>query len=213
MIAGFNTDVEFNDKVYHVQTEDRRSGGRVLETLVYVKGQILDSVKTPYGDEMIAASQEPALAATLEAQHKQVIRWIRSGRYDPEGIEPFGTGIISDLTFEEVVLRFIEEQALKEKAEVQVEQLEDLRPGWTGALRIHVRTESLGRPLAGAQVDIRLESAELKRPLRLARGEADEKGALLAEIVLPDKPRKGEVLVAVRTERGDAETRLPLEPA
>ena len=90
MITGFNTDIRFNDKVYHVQTEDRGVDNPILESLVYLKGQILDAVQSPYSDRFPDGIDQDALATLLEAQHKQVIRSIKNGRYDPDGIKPFG---------------------------------------------------------------------------------------------------------------------------
>jgi len=43
MITGFNQDVTFKNKVYHVQTEDRGKSNPVIESLIYVGGEILAS--------------------------------------------------------------------------------------------------------------------------------------------------------------------------
>ena len=50
MITGFNTDIKHNEKVYHVQTEDKGVGNPYIESLVYVGGEILASKKTSYAD-------------------------------------------------------------------------------------------------------------------------------------------------------------------
>jgi len=44
VITGFNTDIKHNEKVYHVQTEDKGLQNPYIESLVYVGGEILDSV-------------------------------------------------------------------------------------------------------------------------------------------------------------------------
>ena len=46
MITGFNTDIKHNDKVYHIQTEDKGLQNPYIESLVYVGGEILASKKT-----------------------------------------------------------------------------------------------------------------------------------------------------------------------
>ena len=43
MIVGFNTDIKHRGRVYHAQTEDKGKDNPLIETLVYTKGQILDT--------------------------------------------------------------------------------------------------------------------------------------------------------------------------
>ena len=207
MITGFNTDVQFNGKVYHVQTEDRGDENPIIESLVYMQGEILDSVRTPYSD-----LDEKALTSVLEDQHKRVLRNIKNGRYDPDGIKPLGHGIISDRSFDEVVLQFLQEQQAAEKVELQVEELGDLAPGWTGALRISLRTDILNRPVAG-EVRITLEPPDSGKPVVLFKGKTDDMGTVLAEVTLPDTPARGEIHILARTEDGEHETRLPVKAA
>ncbi|MGD8375161.1 MAG: hypothetical protein PVF68_03400 [Acidobacteriota bacterium] len=209
MITGFNTDIKFNGKTYHVQTEDRGSGNPILESLVYVKGQILDAVQTPYGDRFPGGVDESVLAGMLEAQHKRVLRSIKNGRYDPEGIKPFGHGIISDRPLDEVILDFIREQQERETTEVQVEELGDLAPGWTGALQVTLRTDILKRPVRDCLVRILVDRPEGRPPLRLFEGVTDARGQVLAEITLPDHPAHGEVRIVAEKGAAPAEAVLP----
>ena len=210
MITGFNTDVQFNGKTYHVQTEDRGTDNPVLETLVYVKGQILDSQKTSYRELFKTGPDEKRLAGMLEAQHKRIIRSIKNGRYDPDGIKPFGHGLLSDRSLDEVILGFLEEQAAAEKVEMQVEELGDLRPGWTGALRVTLRTDILARPVSDCDVRITWEAPAAEKPARLFHGRTDPKGILLAEVTLPELASRGEVRIAATLPHGEQEVRLPL---
>ncbi|HYN42848.1 MAG TPA: hypothetical protein VE129_13785, partial [Thermoanaerobaculia bacterium] len=53
MITGFNTDIRHGDRVFHVQTEDRGTGNPIVESLVYVGGQILLSKRSPYSDLVV----------------------------------------------------------------------------------------------------------------------------------------------------------------
>ena len=107
MLTGYNTDVKFADKTYHVQTEDREGDDPIFESLVYVQGQILDAYRTRYANLVEKGFDQEALASVLEAQHNRVMRWIKNGRYDPEFVRPFGEGIISERSFDEVVLGFL----------------------------------------------------------------------------------------------------------
>ena len=47
MITGFNTDVKFEDNVYHVQTEDRGLDNPMFESLIYIGGSIVAKKLTP----------------------------------------------------------------------------------------------------------------------------------------------------------------------
>lgn len=207
MITGFNTDVPFAGKVYHVQTEDRGADNPVIESLVYLRGQILDAVKTEYADE-IPTGDKAALAAMLEAQHKRIIRSIKNGRYDPDAIKPFGHGIISDRPFDEVVLEFIQSQAANESIQVRVEELSDLAAGWTGALELTLRTSVLNRPVRDCFLRITVEREDGRKPLRLFEGVTDHEGRALAEVTLPDSPARGELLITAESPAGPVEARL-----
>ncbi len=81
MITGFNTDVKHETKVFHVQTEDRGLANPVVESLVYVGGEILLSKKSPYKD-LITGDRvdEKALREMMDLQHRRVIEAVRRGR-------------------------------------------------------------------------------------------------------------------------------------
>ena len=65
MITGFNTDVEHDGVVYHVQTEDKGLDSPLILSLVYSGGAILASKRSPYED-LIAAGFDEAAGATFE---------------------------------------------------------------------------------------------------------------------------------------------------
>ena len=79
MITGFNQDVTYKGKVYHVQTEDRGKANPVIETLIYVGGEILSSKKTSYEDLLQEGYDEAKLMARLEQQHRRVVVDIKLG--------------------------------------------------------------------------------------------------------------------------------------
>jgi hypothetical protein len=89
VITGFNTDVKHGDRVFHVQTEDRGLGNPVVESLVYVGGEILLSKKSPY-KEHVAGDRvdEKAVREMMDLQHRRIIEAIRRGRFD--GAKPGG---------------------------------------------------------------------------------------------------------------------------
>ena len=82
MITGFNTDVEHEGVVYHVQTEDKGLKSPLLLSLVYVGGTILASKRSPYDDLIASGFDEKALAERLQRQHKLICAAIRAGRIE-----------------------------------------------------------------------------------------------------------------------------------
>ncbi len=82
MITGFNTDVRFGDKIFHVQTEDKGENNPFIVSLIYQKGLILDSYRTPYGGLLRSRQYtESLLRRILECQHRQLLQAIKSGDY------------------------------------------------------------------------------------------------------------------------------------
>lgn len=82
MITGFNTDVQYDGCVYHVQTEDRGRDHPVLESLVYIGGTIIAKKQTSYGEQLQQGATEEVIASLLRRQHQVIIKAIRSGRID-----------------------------------------------------------------------------------------------------------------------------------
>jgi len=84
MITGFNTDVGYNGKVYHVQTEDKGVENPFIESMIYLGGAILFSKRTGYADKLTHGIMEKEIRALMETQHRTVIAAIRKGRFGPD---------------------------------------------------------------------------------------------------------------------------------
>lgn len=82
MITGFNTDVEHDGVVYHVQTEDKGLDSPLILSLVYSGGAILASKRSPYEDLIAAGFDEAALTQRLKRQHRLICAAINAGRID-----------------------------------------------------------------------------------------------------------------------------------
>lgn len=90
MVMGFNTEIKHNGIVFHIQTEPRK--GARIETLVYLRGAIIHSLKTSYEDLVNSPDySEEKLKRFLEDQHRQVIARIRAGEIGPPGTPAAGT--------------------------------------------------------------------------------------------------------------------------
>jgi hypothetical protein len=82
VITGFNTDIEHDGVVYHVQTEDKGLDSPIILSLVYVGGTILASKRSPYEDLIASGFSDEVLAERLKRQHRLICAAINSGRID-----------------------------------------------------------------------------------------------------------------------------------
>lgn len=82
MLTGFNTDVEYEGVVYHVQTEDKGLQTPFILSLVYTGGAILASKRSPYNDLIAGGFDEAALARRLSRQHKLICAAVHAGRIE-----------------------------------------------------------------------------------------------------------------------------------
>ena len=82
MITGFNTDIEHDGVIYHVQTEDKGLDSPIILSLVYTGGTILASKRSPYEDLIAEGFSDEALAERLKRQHRLICAAIHSGRID-----------------------------------------------------------------------------------------------------------------------------------
>lgn len=82
MITGFNTDIEHDGVIYHVQTEDKGLDSPIILSLVYAGGTILASKRSPYQDLIAEGFSDEALAERLKRQHRLICAAIHSGRID-----------------------------------------------------------------------------------------------------------------------------------
>jgi hypothetical protein len=83
VITGFNTDIKHGERVFHVQTEDRGASNPVVESLVYVGGEILLSKKSSYQEHVAEGRvDEKVVRDLMDLQHRRIIEAIRRGRFD-----------------------------------------------------------------------------------------------------------------------------------
>ncbi len=185
MITGFNTDVEYEGRVFHVQTEDKGRANPVVESLVYSGGEIVDSLKTPY-DELARSAEysEDEVLRRMETQHQSVIRDITSGKYDPEGPKPFGYNIITNRSLDAVVLEFLSQQAGVGQIRLEMERHQVLVAGQRPSIAFRVLDAANENPVPGAHVVVKLISTQ-QRPRELFAGETDAEGRVTAEFEIP----------------------------
>ena len=81
-VTGFNHNIKYKGKVYHVQTEDSGINNPHLITHLFVGGNILASKKTSYADIINAENLAEVVRELMEEQHKEMLRNLINGVYD-----------------------------------------------------------------------------------------------------------------------------------
>ena len=128
MITGFNTDIEHEGVVYHVQTEDKGLATPLILSLVYAGGEILASKRSPYKDLIAAGYDEDVLTERLKHQHRLICAAITAGRIDElkRMGAPRKTGARAVVTnAEEVSDRVILESAQEASEELIIESAQE----------------------------------------------------------------------------------------
>jgi hypothetical protein len=119
VITGYNTDVEHDGVVYHVQTEDKGLETPLILSLVYSGGAILASKRSRYEDLIAAGFSDEALSERLKRQHLLICAAIHAGRVEDlkrmaGGVEP---EIAAEVPVEEQPPAQVEETADAREAE------------------------------------------------------------------------------------------------
>lgn len=84
MLIGYNTNLSYKDKIYHIQTEDSGIKNPVVVTLLYSKGAILASKKTSYAHILDDPDFKEKVMRLMKAQHKIMIKELLAGKYTGE---------------------------------------------------------------------------------------------------------------------------------
>lgn len=184
MVTGFNTDVKHDGRVYHVQTEDKGLQNPIIETLIYMGGEILAARRTSYADLIERGGEDKEVAERIESQHNRTILDIKNGKFDGKRVRPFGEGIISNRSFDAVVLDWLKSNANTDRIALRMTASERIVEGETGRMELLVYRARDGEGLAGARVKVRWIST-VDKPRTLVEGETDGTGKVALEFPLP----------------------------
>lgn len=92
MLIGYNNDVQYRGKTFHIQTEDRGLATKQIETQIFHSGAILDTRIVSYEDLMKEKSKDArnrSIKSLMQATHKELFKNLMSGKYDHfVGLEP-----------------------------------------------------------------------------------------------------------------------------
>lgn len=226
MITGYNTDIKHNDKVYHVQTEDKGNNNPVIESLIYVGGEILASTKTSYAERLAAGADEKIIGELMELQHKKMIAAIKRGRFDKklvgEAIMPAKTvaqpvpeqddeteeDLLEDSgsrSLDQVILDYLASEAESEHLELSLVNTVDFIAGMPFELRVTACRSLSQKPIPDAMIEVRMIST-VEPPRVLFRGTTDENGTAMIRATIPPLVEgTAAVIVSAQSELGNDE--------
>ncbi len=175
MIPGFNNDVLYRGYKFHVQTEDKGPKNPVIETLLFFRGMIVSSRKTPYdgllGDENLSEK----VRLLMIQQHQKMIADLKRGEFDEIIMRELGEKEEiprAPVVEEDLSQQFLE--ALKKIKKVYL-VLEEVRVGEKEVnLKVRVKTQERA-DLSGNTVEVFLKFPDGKK-LFLTRGHLNSQG-------------------------------------
>ena len=81
-VVGYNHNVRYRGKLFHIQTEDSGIKNPHVITHVFVGGNVIATKKVSYADILDAENLSDAVKQLMEMQHKEVLRNLMNGVYD-----------------------------------------------------------------------------------------------------------------------------------
>lgn len=92
MLIGYNNDVEYRGKQFHIQTEDHGTGTAKIESQLFHSGQILDTKFVDYEDlleEAPESEHDKKIEERMRSVHVGLYQKLLNGEYDEMvGLEP-----------------------------------------------------------------------------------------------------------------------------
>jgi hypothetical protein len=195
VITGFNTDIKHNDKVYHIQTEDKGLDNPYIESLIYVGGQILASKKTSYADQAKTGVDEKWIGSLMEQQHRTMIAAIKRGRFDGQTETskvtrrvPLETAAApppaDDKTLDQVILDYLASEAESEHLELALLSDADFFAGASVEVRVAARKSLSQNPIAAASIEVKLIST-IEPPKVIFKGKTAADGTSVIRCNIP----------------------------
>jgi hypothetical protein len=211
MITGYNTDIRYKEKVFHVQTEDKGRGNPFIESVVYHGGQVLATKRASSADLIEEGKGNEAISTRMDHQHRMMLAAIRAGKLDPKLRDVLGpessadeTRVAADVvaahavatatlldqarddngpTLDQVILDYLTSESQHDQLDLALAG-DSLALGRSSQLAVRATSGRSGLPVAGAQVVVKMIST-VREPLVLAQGSTDDEGVFAAQVDLP----------------------------
>ena len=208
MITGFNTDIRHNEKVYHVQTEDKGVGNPYIESLVYVGGEILATKKTSYAEQLKTGVDDKWIGGLMEQQHRTMIAAVKRGRFDqpadvtktvedprPETLaqaalyveaqaEAAPLAIDEEKTLDQVIIDYLASEAESEHLELALLNQIEFFAGAPIEMRVAARKSLSQAPIPAASIEVKVIST-VEPPRVIYRGKTAADGTATVRCTIP----------------------------
>jgi len=204
LITGFNTDIKHNEKVYHIQTEDKGLQNPYIESLVYVGGEILASKKTSYAEQAKNGVDEKWIGGLMEQQHRTMIAAIKRGRFDAPADStkaairggkttisqplPPSSGVMpevdEDRTLDQVIIDYLASEAEVEHLELSLLNQVEFYAGSPIELRVATKKSISQQPVTAASIEVRVIST-IEPPRVIYRGKTAADGTAIVRCTIP----------------------------
>ena len=209
MITGFNTDIKHNEKVYHVQTEDKGASNPYIESLVYVGGEILASKKTSYAEQLKSGVDDKWIGGLMEQQHRTMIAAIKRGRFDqpadvtktttprpgatlaqeagdvvPSAAPATAAAEDDDKTLDQVIIDYLASEAESEHLELSLLNQVDFFAGASIELRVATKKSLSQSPISAASIEVKVIST-IEPPRVVFRGKTAADGTTTVRCTMP----------------------------
>ncbi len=221
MITGFNTDIKHNDKVYHIQTEDKGLQNPYIESLVYVGGEILASKKTSYAEQAKSGVDEKWIGSLMEQQHRTMIAAIKRGRFDQpadatkmttplsgqtlEAINTASAATAEDKTLDQVIIDYLASEAESEHLELSLLNNADFYAGAPIELRVATKKSLSQSPVAAASIEVKVIST-VEPPRVVYKGKTAADGTAVIRCTIPAiKEGTAAVIISAQSALGNDE--------
>ena len=226
MITGFNTDIKHNEKVYHVQTEDKGVGNPYIESLVYVGGEILASKKTSYAEQLKVGVDDKWIGGLMEQQHRTMIAAIKRGRFDQpadttkavqerptlstQTSTPLGDAAIAideEKTLDQVIIDYLASEAESEHLELALLNQIEFFAGAAIELRVAARKSLSQAPIPAAAIEVKVIST-VEPPRVIFRGKTDASGSAIVRCTIPSfRDGTAAVIISAQSPIGNDEVK------
>ena len=222
MITGFNTDIKHNEKVYHVQTEDKGVGNPYIESLVYVGGEILASKKTSYAEQLKTGVDDKWIGGLMEQQHRTMIAAIKRGRFDQPadttktGVEPVPptpaasappAPIDEEKTLDQVIIDYLASEAESEHLELALLNQIEFFAGAPIEMRVAARKSLSQAPIPAAAIEVKVIST-VEPPRVIFRGKTAADGSAVIRCTIPSfREGTAAVIISAQSPIGNDEVK------
>ncbi len=81
-MSGFNTEIDHEGSVFHVQTQDQGVNAHYVESVIYRSGKVLSSRRTYYTSFLDNPALRNKISEIIQEQHSTILKEITEGHFD-----------------------------------------------------------------------------------------------------------------------------------